>query len=104
MADLNEAISKLANDMKRMKADLASEYADVGTERDRIFVSLLKLRKAKGSEVHTATDDNKKEEEIDSTVSGLVTEFNIWEKDVNSVEVKMMTIFEDNPTPSSYDV
>ena len=64
MGDLNEAIRKLARDMKRTKPDFAYEYPDVGAERDRIFVSLLKLRKAKESEVHTETDCNKKEEEM----------------------------------------
>ena len=104
MGDLNEAIRKLARDMKRTKSDFASEYPDVGAERDRIFVSLVKLRKAKESEVYTATDGNKKEEEIDSTVSGLVTEFNMWKKYLNSVGEKIMKNFEDNPTPSSFEV
>ena len=83
LGDLNEAIRKLARDMKRTKPDFAYEYPDVAAERDRIFVSLLKLRKAKESEVHT--DCNKKEEEIGSTVSGLVTEFNMWRKYLNSI-------------------
>ena len=72
--EANEAIRKLARDMKRTKPDFASEYPDVEAERDRIFVSLAKLTQAKESEVHTVTDDNKKEEVIDSAVSGLDTE------------------------------
>ena len=104
MGELIKAIEKLAMDMERTNPDFESEYPDVWEECDRVFVSLEKLRKAKESEAHTASDGNKKEEEVDSTVSGLVTLFNIWEKDVNSVEEKMMRIFKDNPTPSSYDV
>ena len=104
MGELIKAIEKLAMDMERINPDFESEYPDVWEECDRVFVSLEKLRKAKESEVHTASDGNKREEEVDSTVSGLVTLFNIWGKDVNSVEEKMMRIFEDNSTPSIYDV
>ena len=64
--EANAAIRKLARDMKRTKPDFASEYPDVETERDRVFVSLLKLRRAKESEVKTAKDGNKKEGEMDS--------------------------------------
>ena len=44
------------------------------------------------------------EEETDSTVSGLKTEFGIWEEEVKGVEEKMMKLFEDKPTPSSFEV
>ena len=104
MDELNKAIRKLAIDMKRTKPAFASDYPHVGAEKDRIFISLIKLRKAKESEVHTAADLNTKEEEIDSTVSSLVTEFGIWEEEVKGVDEKMMKLFEDKPTPSSFEV
>ena len=48
--DINEAIWKLANDRKRTKPDFASEYSDVGAERDRSFISLeAKNSQGKGS-------------------------------------------------------
>ena len=90
--------------MKRTKSDFASVYPNVEKERDRVYISLMKLRKAKETEVHTVTDGNTKEEEIDSTVSGLVTEFSIWEKEVKGVKEKMLKLFDEKPTPSSYEV
>ena len=74
LKEINEAIEKLAEDMERTKPDCASEYPDVGAERDKVFVSLVKLRLAEEKEDHTAADRNKKKEQIDSTstVSGLV--------------------------------
>ena len=104
MDEINKAIRKLAIDMKRTKPAFASDYPHVGAEKDRVFISLMKLRKAKESEVHTAADVNTKEEEIDSTVSSLVTEFGIWEEEVKGVDEKMMKLFEDKPTPSSFEV
>ena len=47
MGDLEQAIEKLAMDMERTNPNLASDYPDVETENDRIFESLVKLRKAK---------------------------------------------------------
>ena len=51
-----------AKDMKRTKPDFASEYPDIGAERDSVYISLVRLRKAKEKEGRTATDRNEKEE------------------------------------------
>ena len=103
MDALNKAVRKLAIDMKRLKPDFASDYPNVGQERDRIFISLMKLRKAKENEV-SATDGIGKAEEIDSTVSGLLTEFSMQEKEVNFVEGKMLKVFDEHPQPSKFEV
>ena len=103
--DLNQAIEKLAIDMERTNPNFASDYPDVEAENDRVYTSLEKLRrKAKASEVHPTAGVQTREEEIDSAVSGLDTEFKIWERRVIGVEEKMLKVFEDNPTPSSFEV
>ena len=60
--------------MKKIKSYFGSQYPDVGAERDRVYISLEKLRIAKEKEVRTVADRNKMEEKIDSTVSSLVKE------------------------------
>ena len=80
MGDLDQAIEKLWLDMKRTNPNFASDYPDVEAENDRIFDSLVKLRKAKASELRPTADVKTRDEEIDSAVSGLDTEFKSWEK------------------------
>ena len=70
MVDLNQAIEKLAMDMERTNPNFASDYPDVEVENDRIFDSLVELRKAKELEVRPAADVKAREQEIDSAVSG----------------------------------
>ena len=56
LGEINKAMDKLAKDMERTKPDFESEYPIIDAERGRVFISLLRLRKAKEKEVHTATD------------------------------------------------
>ena len=78
MGDLEQAIEKLWLDMKRTNPNFASDYPDVEAENDRVYISLEKLRrKAKASEVRPTAGVQTREEEIDSAVSSLDTEFKI---------------------------
>ena len=104
MFDLNQAIEKLAMDMERTNHNFASDYPDVEGKNDRIFDTLELLRRAKSSEICPAADARTREQEIDSAVASLDTEFKIWKKGVIDVEEKMLKIIEDNPTPSSFEV
>ena len=63
LGEINEAIEKLAKDMKRTRPNFAvRRYPDVWDDWQRTFISLVELRKAKESEVRTATDRDEKEE------------------------------------------
>ena len=62
MGNLNKAIEELAMDMERTNPNFASDYPDVEAENDRIFESLVKLRKAKASEVRPTADVQTREE------------------------------------------
>ena len=96
LGEINKAIEKLWEDMERTNPYFESEYPDVWTEWSRIFFSLLKLRVAKEKEVRTAADLNKKEEQIDSTVSSLVAEEDFEEPDHYDVPTVRSDHYEDH--------
>ena len=104
--DLNKAIRKLVNDMKKADSNYETAFPDVGTKKTEVYLSLIKLRQAREEEKETVAETDSTEvnqEETNVAVSSLTTEFSTWEEELSSIDKKLLKLYTDTPEPHSFE-
>ena len=107
LSDTNKAIRKLAAELKDNDPNVKDTYPDVGTLRDRVQLELMKLQKMKENARNPLATDSRQEaqeDQVNSAVSALSTEFSTWEEELSSIEIKLQTNFNNTPEPNSVEV
>ena len=106
LSDINKAIRKLAADLKKSDPNFEDTYPDVGRHRNKVQLELMKLQQMKESARNALATDSRQaqEDQVNSTVSALSTEFSTWEEELSSIESKLLAIFDKTPEPNSYEV
>ena len=107
LSDTNKAIRKLAAELKENDPNVKDTYPDVGTLRDRVQLELMKLQQKKENARNPLATDSRQEaqeDQVNSAVSALSTEFSTWEEELSSTESKLLAMFDTTPEPSSHEV